>query len=153
MILFLGLIVVESPESAVEAADFFDSDASSVDALQDGKYQYLWKEQEYMIMMKKTPKWPFIKVASVNDNVFFSAMKYIVFKMIKIMWTCCIACKFCNDLIFAFFAITFTSHNIQYAEIIKQCLLLETFSIAKNDWSKRKWIYAIVQVYQIYYSF
>lgn len=71
MILFLGLIVVESPESAVEAADFFDSDASSVDALQDGKYQYLWKEQEYMIMMNKTPKWPFIKVASVNDNVFF----------------------------------------------------------------------------------
>lgn len=36
-----GLIVIESPESAVEAADFFDSDASSVDALQDGKYQYL----------------------------------------------------------------------------------------------------------------
>lgn len=114
MILFLGLIVVESPESAVEAADFFDSDASSVDALQDGKYQYLWKEWENMMMIKN-PEWPCIKVASVNDNVSFSAMKC----MIKIMWTCCIACKFCNDLIFAFFAITFTSHNIQYAEIIK----------------------------------
>jgi hypothetical protein len=35
--MMVTVFVVENPESAVEATDYFDSDASSVDVLQDGE--------------------------------------------------------------------------------------------------------------------